>query len=146
MSLSIRDFTVEDIQTVSRLEAEFFQAPWSETMLFSACSRSDFFGVVAVDGEETVGYVFGTCLFEESELNRIAVLKNRRGEKIGGKLLDAFINKAKSLGAERMFLEVRIHNVCALRLYESRGFERLRVRKKYYSDGEDAFDMKKQLK
>ena len=102
--------------------------------------------MVAVDGEETVGYVFGSALFEEAELNRIAVLENRRGEKIGGKLLDAFIKKAKELDAERMFLEVRVHNVCALRLYESRAFERLRVRKKYYPDGEDAFDMKKELK
>ncbi|MFR2944431.1 MAG: hypothetical protein ACLTKZ_04420 [Lachnospiraceae bacterium] len=40
---------------------------------------------------------------------------------------------------------MRVGNAAAIALYESRGYRKLRVRRKYYPDGEDAFVMSKRL-
>ena len=53
--------------------------------------------------------------------------------------------EAEKRGAIRAFLEVRVGNAAAIALYESRGYRKLRVRRKYYPDGEDAFVMSKRL-
>ena len=52
---------------------------------------------------------------------------------------------AKERGAARAYLEVRVSNAAAIALYESRGYRKLHVRKRYYPDGEDAYAMSKRL-
>lgn len=44
-------------------------------------------------------------------------------------------------GAESVLLEVRASNEAALRLYDSLGFQRVGLRRRYYADGEDALLM-----
>ena len=56
-----------------------------------------------------------------------------------------YLEKAKELGAEKCFLEVRVSNLPALTLYRKFGFEDLSIRAKYYADGEDALVMVKKL-
>ena len=46
---------------------------------------------------------------------------------------------------EKIFLEVRLSNLPAQNLYIKNGFNRINVRKSYYSDGEDAVVMAKEL-
>ena len=48
----------------------------------------------------------------------------------------------KDYGVDEIFLEVRPTNSSAIKLYEKLGFENISVRKKYYSDGEDAMVFK----
>ena len=76
---------------------------------------------------------------------RIAVLQNVRGQGIGGKILDRFLQTAKERGAQEVFLEVRVSNAPAIALYKRFGFESVNVRKRYYPDGEDAFLMALEL-
>ena len=90
-----------------------------------------------------VGYACQTVLFEDAEILNIAVKKEDRREGLGKKLMLAMQEKAISLGAQKSFLEVRISNESALKLYRSLGYNDLSVRKKYYEDGEDALVMQK---
>ena len=144
--MTVRAFLPQDIEAVAKLEADCFSAPWTKDSLQSAYARGDFIGYVAeTDGGEVGGYVFGSVLFEDGELHRIAVQKSVRGNGIGGKVLDAFLSGVKSRGGERVFLEVRPSNAPARTLYESRGFALFRTRRYYYDDGEDALEMKKEL-
>ena len=145
MSIEIRSWSEADVAEVAKIERECFSDPWTEEMLYQEVRRLDFFGLILQSGEEKLAYVCGTLLFEDAELPRIAVRAEYRGKGFGGKLLDAFIEEVKTRGGERIFLEVRTSNESALGLYQSRGFETLRVRKKYYSNGEDAFEMRKTL-
>ena len=144
--MTVRAFLPQDIEAVAKLEADCFSAPWTKDSLQSAYARGDFIGYVAeTDGGEVGGYVFGTVLFEDGELHRIAVQKTARGNGIGGKVLDAFLAGVKARGGERVFLEVRTSNAPARALYESRGFALFRTRHYYYDDGEDAVELKKEL-
>ena len=59
-----------------------------------------------------------------------------------GKILDEIIKMLKEKHLERVYLEVRTDNVPALRLYESRGFMRIGIRKRYYyPENKDAYTM-----
>ena len=143
--ITIRDWTERDLPKLMALERACFADAWTTEMMKSEYARGGFCGVLAEEDGEIVGYVCGFTLFEDGELLKIAVGQESRDKGIGGLLLDAFAEKAISQGAERIFLEVRISNEPALGLYRSRGFEKTRIRKRYYPDGEDALEMKREL-
>ncbi len=143
--ITIRNWTEKDLPKLMALERACFEDAWTTEMMKNEFTRDGFCGGLAEEDGETVGYVCGYTLFEDGELLKIAVLQACRGKGIGGLLLDAFTENAKGQGAERIFLEVRISNEPALGLYISRDFERTRIRKRYYPDGEDAVEMKREL-
>ena len=66
------------------------------------------------------------------------VLPECRGNGYGKKLVEAIQKEAKAQGIQNLFLEVRVSNAIAIALYEKCGFKKINIRKKYYSDGEDA--------
>ena len=144
-TLTVRACTLQDVPTLAKIENECFSVPWNEGLLAGAFSRVDFLCFIMEEKGEAVGYICGTSLFEDSDVARVAVVKSRRGEGHGGTLLNAFIQAAKAKGARRVFLEVRVSNATAIRLYERNGFTRGRIRVKYYANGEDGLEMKKDL-
>jgi len=76
----------------------------------------------------------------------IAVLKEYRGRGIGSALLGETIRAVKEdYGGEALYLEVRVSNYPAIRLYEKFGFRKVRLIRGYYRDGEDAYVMVKRL-
>jgi ribosomal-protein-alanine N-acetyltransferase len=84
-------------------------------------------------------------LFEEAEVQNIAVDIPYQKHGIGRALIDFMHEKAKALGAEKCFLEVRVSNRAAIALYQKTGYEIYGERSKYYADGESAFVMRKTL-
>ena len=52
---------------------------------------------------------------------------------------------AKSAGAGKVFLEVRVSNSAAMKLYLKCGFAGVYARTRYYPDGEDCLVMVKNL-
>lgn len=141
----VRAWTLADIPAIVALERACFSDPWTAEAWLGAIPRADVFGFVAEENGELVGFACGTALFEDSEIWKVAVRETMRGKGLGGALTDALLNEAKARGAQRTFLEVRVGNQAAIGLYRSRGFETTRERKKYYADGEDALEMKKDL-
>ncbi len=134
-----------DIPLLLALEENTFPDFWSESAWQSAFARPDFFGFTLKEEGKLLGFVCGTALFEESELLKIAVDSAERKKGYGKILLKALQTECKARGAEKLFLEVREGNIPARRLYEGDGFTLLRLRKKYYHDGENALEMNKTL-
>jgi ribosomal-protein-alanine N-acetyltransferase len=66
---------------------------------------------------------------------------------VGSRLLEGTIRAMMDVyKTDSIYLEVRISNIPAIRLYEKYGFRKARIIKGYYSDGEDAYVMVKRLK
>ena len=145
MPLTIRDVEEKDIAQIAEMEQACFRLPWTEADVRSAIRRYDFYGLIAEDEEGTAGFLLGSLLFENAEVYRVAVCPSRRGQGIGGKILDAFITAVQALGAEQVLLEVRVSNTPAIGLYQSRDFGVARRRKNYYEGVEDAYEMVKFL-
>ena len=60
------------------------------------------------------------------EMNRIAVDSNRRGQRIGRKLVEALNNTAKNQGYTTMYVETSNAQIDATKMYEKMGFAWLR--------------------
>jgi [ribosomal protein S18]-alanine N-acetyltransferase len=77
----------------------------------------------------------------EYEIHTIGVDPLCQGKGIGRAMLEALLDIADGAA---IFLEVRTDNVAAITLYESVGFTRMGVRKRYYRiSGADAYTMKR---
>jgi ribosomal-protein-alanine N-acetyltransferase len=86
-----------------------------------------------------VGWYLATCAGADCELLFIYTARANRGQGIANKLLNDLILRARATeGVESLFLEVRVSNTSAIRLYEKCGFVRQSIRPRYYSNGEDA--------
>jgi ribosomal-protein-alanine N-acetyltransferase len=81
-------------------------------------------------------------MVDEAHLTTFAVHPAWRRQKIGERLLLAFVDLAVARHAREATLEVRLSNIPARRLYEKYGFRPVGLRPRYYSDdGEDALIM-----
>lgn len=141
----IKEFTTKDVAKIAAIERICFAEAWSLEMIKTESARQEFCALVIEEGDETLGFIMGSVLFEDAEIYKVAILPQHRGKGLGYMAVDAFADKVKERGATRIFLEVRPSNTAALRLYQNRGFEKTRLRKRYYADGEDCLEMKKEL-
>jgi len=143
--MNIESMKLSDIDVVCDLENKLFKDPWPKKFFIEDLENefSNYF--VLKDNEEIIGYAGFWYMFENCDLVNIAIKKERQGQGLGEKLLKFVIRKAIKENCEFLHLEVRKTNTKAKSLYEKYGFIKTRVRKGYYSDGEDCIDMVKGL-
>src|SRR5699024_7530304 len=92
--------------------------------------------------QKTVGYGGLWIIVNDAQITNIALLPEYRGKQLGEKLLHYLLQYAKSVGVERLSLEVRTSNIVAQRLYRKMGFVPGGIHKNYYTDNqEDAIIM-----
>ena len=117
----------------------FSPEPWSERLFWSELGQVDTrHYVVAVRGEDVVGYG-GLCDYpDEAFVQTLAVAPHAQGDGLGTRLLDALLVEAERRGQRVVSLEVRAGNEPALRLYARHGFRRTHLRRGYYPGGVDA--------
>ena len=94
-----------------------------------------------------LGYAAVWFVANEAELGDLAVHPDRRRQGIGALLLRRALDEARSRSIRVLYLEVRIGNESARRLYERSGFEVVTVRPGYYTRPvEDALVMRRLLR
>ncbi len=129
-------------QTLAHLEAICFSQPWSESS-YRFILSSPYHRLILLKKEDRIiGWAVLFLIFEEGELQNIAVLPEERGKGYGDRLLKAAIKEIKAGGGESLRLEVREGNIPARKLYLKNGFSEEGKRKKYYKNPiEDAILM-----
>lgn len=95
--------------------------------------------------QDVVAYALCWRVADELELLQLATRADTRRQGAARQLLETVVTEAKARGLRALFLEVRAGNGAARGLYASLGFEETRVRRRYYSDGEDAVEMRHSL-
>ena len=95
--------------------------------------------------DRTSGDIYGFLLAwhvaDELDILDVAVHPDARRQGHGLRLMRYALTYARENQVRLVILEVRMSNVPAIALYDSLGFARVNVRKKYYPDGEDAVEM-----
>ena len=138
----VRDWKFEDILPLSELEKQCFSSDcWSYRTFADCFDNPSFHGVVVEDEGEIIGYGGITVAADSADIENILVAERYRKGGIGGRILRSLIKLARANGAQKIFLEVRVSNTPALRMYLKNGFNGVYSRNRYYSDGEDALVM-----
>jgi ribosomal-protein-alanine N-acetyltransferase len=135
--------TVDDLNGVLEVEALSFYTPWSRQAFVQELTRNEYaYYLVLKDGARAVGYAGVWIILDEAHITNIAVHPDYRGRDLGKFLLISILKAARSRGARRATLEVRVSNSVAQRLYLQMGFLVHGIRRGYYTDThEDAFIM-----
>lgn len=138
-SITHRPAEARDAADIARLEELSFAPAWSVQMVAESLAAPGTHAWVAIypDGR-TVGFALFRRIGEEAELLRLATEPNLRRRGIGSGLLAASLAGVRELAASSCWLEVRIDNLAARRLYERTGFRLAGRRPGYYADGVDA--------
>jgi len=130
----------EEIEEIYKLETLCYQAPWSKSF-FHSCLQDCIFFVAYNKDNGIVGFICGKEIGDIGCIYNLAVHPSFRRMGIATALLRKFIEKAEHDGVKEIWLEVKRSNFPAISLYKKFNFEIIGLRKKYYSDGEDAYLM-----
>lgn len=116
------------------VEQACFGDDWTREMLFEEIENP--LSVLVTEQQEgaVAGFALGRVVADEGELFQIGVLPEFRKRGIAVGLLSELLGKMSERGAAKCFLEVRSRNAPAIALYEKCGFQRISVRRGYYSD------------
>jgi ribosomal-protein-alanine N-acetyltransferase len=146
MPATLRPARLADAATLGAIEAEVFPDPWSIEAFRSSIRAPATRVLVAEAGGEILGYAVLFVAADEAEVANIAVAPEARGRGVGRRLLDAMLTHAAEAGAHTAYLEVRVSNAVAQRLYERAGFAVVGRRRRYYQHpDEDALVMRTTL-
>ena len=142
--ITLRTAQPSDLDGILRIERLVFSDPWSpESFTPEFTDSYSWFRVAEIEGE-IAGYVVARIVAQQGEIANIAVHPARHGTGLGGTLLDAAIVAAAAAECEAVWLEVRVSNAPAQRLYASRRFEEIGRRRNYYREPvEDALVLRR---
>ena len=122
LAVHFRDINAEWINTMFRLEEtdrDVLESPRAKII--------DAGGVILFVEASGLGIV-GACALQKTgatsyELTKMGVRESARGRKAGEFLLSAIIDRARSLGAEPLYLLTNAKCAAAIHLYEKLGFQ-----------------------
>lgn len=137
-----------DIEIILDIERSSNSYPWTKKN-FLDCLEKNYYCLVQEIQNEVSGFAIQSIAIDESHLLNIGVKKNYRRKGFGEEILNQIILFSKVMGCKKIFLEVRISNIRAIKLYEKEGFRKVDIRKNYYKlrEGrEDALIMVKRLR
>jgi len=139
--LILRKGKESDLKNVLEIEVMAYKNPyWSQNMIFEVlANKTDKrLWIYEVDND-VVGFIIDMRHKNEISLLNIAIHKYLQGMGHGLKMLKKYI---KSLpGKCSIYLEVNKNNIKALNMYAKLNFEKVSIRKSYYTDGSDAINM-----
>ena len=136
------------LDEVMRVEQRAYASPWSQTNFLDALHSGYQAQMLMADGR-VLGYFVAMKGVDEVHLLNITVAPEFQGQGWSRVMLDALALWARGQGAEWLWLEVRVGNLRAIKVYEAHGYRRVGMRKGYYpaSHGqrEDAIVMSQRL-
>jgi ribosomal-protein-alanine N-acetyltransferase len=142
LNFGIIPMSREHLDEVLAIEQVSFPTSWSRGAFQDELENqyANYF-VACLPGDGKVqGYAGIWILFEEAHITTLAVKPSCRRQGVAGLLMRMLLKKAFFKGALHIFLEVRVSNQEARKLYEGFCFETIGRRKNYYQD-EDALVM-----
>lgn len=138
--MKLRPATVKDFGDLLFIEEQAHIYPWPESTLYWCLEQSHLRCFVLEQQREIIGFAIYECVLDECTLLNIAINPIAQGHGCGRQLLRMSLH-ALDEKIVRVFLEVRVSNDPALRLYQSEGFVEIGQRRNYYptlSGREDA--------
>ncbi|MCM2252347.1 MAG: ribosomal protein S18-alanine N-acetyltransferase [Ramlibacter sp.] len=136
------------LDQVTAIEREAYDHPWTRGN-FADSLKSGYQAQLLTGGGAVLGYFVAMLGVDEVHLLNITVAPAHQHQGWGRVMLDALALWARSQRAQWLWLEVRVSNLRAQRIYERHGYRRVGERSRYYPAGhgrrEDAVVMSLKL-
>ena len=130
----------DDIERLAEMQATCFHEPWGAASIGKTLSLPGAFALILRDttpaGRISAGFVVVQVVADQGDLLTLGVIPGLRKRGHGRRLLVAALERASSLGAKTMFLEVAEDNLAGLALYRRNAFETIGRREGYYRNPE----------
>ena len=129
--LRFEPLLADRLDAVVAVEQRAYAHAWSRTNFLDAL-HSGYQAQVLLSDDEVLGYFVAMKGVDEVHLLNITVAVEHQGQGLARLMLDALALWTRSQGLDWLWLEVRVSNAPAIRVYERHGFSRVGLRKDYY--------------
>ena len=139
----INFYDKEDLDEIVNIENKSHLTPWTKKNFTDADNANNLFKVLKSESN-IIGYYIALFAAEECQLLNITVRLELKKKGFGQLMLKNLVEECRKKNIINIFLEVRLSNSSAIRLYEKNGFNEIGIRRNYYKipDGrEDAIMM-----
>jgi len=119
---------------VVAIEQRAYAHPWNRTHFLDSLQSGNQ-AQLLMAGDVLLGYFVAMQGVNEVHLLNITVAPQYQGQGWSRVMLDALTLWARGQSAEWLWLEVRVGNLRAMRVYEAHGYKRVGQRKEYYPSG-----------
>ena len=124
----------ERLEAVVAIEQRAYAHPWNRTNFLDALQSGNQ-AQLLVAGDVLLGYFVAMPGVDEVHLLNITVAPEYQGQGWSRVMLDALTLWARGQSAQWVWLEVRVGNLRAMKVYEAHGYKRVGQRKDYYPSG-----------
>ena len=140
--MEIRTATHKDLAELATLD-ENHDFPWGKQNIKNSFlpPRNT---LCLIDDGQVIGFVSYQQAGGQLDILHVAIARELQKRGYGRRLLNHLLTDDSLADGTEVFLEVRVSNLAAIRLYHSLGFNEIGIRKNYYRDAnqsEDAIQM-----
>lgn len=141
----VRELTLSDLDEIEKIEMSLYKDPWNKEAYIRDLENDIAFNYVLVHDDVILGYYGFWIMFDNIDITKVSIRKELQGKGLSNILMQDLFSRTSNLDINTITLEVRVSNNKAINLYKKYGFKEISVRKKYYSDLEDALILQKEV-
>ena len=134
----VKTLKKENVNEILSLYAQDFADGWNKNMLDSAFDGGRFLCLGAFLNDVLVGVITLSLSIDDADIEGIVTKKEFRNKGVASLLFDSAKDILSEKGIQKILLEVRESNTPAINFYKKKGFNLVSVRRRYYSDDENA--------
>ena len=127
----INFYDKEDLDEIVNIENKSHLTPWTKKNFTDADDANNLFKVLKSESN-IIGYYIALFVAEECQLLNITVRLELKKKGFGQLMLKNLVEECRKKNIINIFLEVRLSNSSAIRLYEKNGFNEIGIRRNYY--------------
>ena len=144
---TVRPMEESDLEVVMYLENTCFIAPWGLKELTYEINDNPVSNLWVIESSSygVVGFVDYWITFDSATICQICVNPVFRKRGLGAQMMNEVIKDCKANKVRNITLEVREHNESATRLYEKFGFKKILIKEQYYTNGDNAIYMVREM-
>ena len=134
----VKTLKKENVTEILSLYAQDFADGWNKNMLDSAFDGGRFLCLGAFLNDVLVGVITLSLSIDDADIEGIVTKKEYRNKGVASLLFDSAMDILSEKGIKKILLEVRESNTPAINFYKKKGFNLVSIRRRYYSDDENA--------
>ena len=132
-SISFNRLTSIEIPSVLFIEEQNSDYPWTQLQFTTSIENSNNLSYCLRLNGKTIGYLIAMLAADTADILNIGIDPDFKRQGYGAGLINHLIEELRKRNISEILLEVRAGNKSAIQFYNKQGFEKISVRKNYYT-------------